>query len=117
MEKERIARLCHELNKAYCESLGDTSQKHWEEAPEWQRQSAINGVEFHLSGSRKPSDSHVNWMKEKLEQGWKFGPVKDEAKKEHPCLVPYDDLPEEQKMKDKLFTTIVNAFKSDGRHV
>lgn len=38
--------------------------------------------------------SHKNWIKKKLEQGWKFGPIKDFEKKEHPDLVPYDQLPD-----------------------
>src|SRR5690606_38533513 len=61
----QIAKTCHNVNKAYCESIGDTSQPTWEEAPEWQRQSAIEGVLFHLKADRSPSESHVNWMKDK----------------------------------------------------
>ena len=33
--------------------------------------------------------------------GWKYGPVRDELKKEHPCLVPYEDLTEEEKDYDR----------------
>ena len=35
MKVEQIAQVAHELNKAYCESLGDNSQPSWEDAPEW----------------------------------------------------------------------------------
>lgn len=48
MQKEDIAQVAHELNKAYCESIGDTSQPSWAGAPEWQKSSAIGGVSFHL---------------------------------------------------------------------
>ena len=48
MTNEHIARVCHEVNRAYCEALGDTSQPAWEDAPEWQRKSAMKGVELHL---------------------------------------------------------------------
>ena len=34
-------------------------------------------------------------------------PVKDADKKEHPCLVPYEQLPTEQKVKDAIFRVIV----------
>lgn len=108
-----IAKACHEINRAYCEALGDTSQKPWDYAPEWAKTSAINGVKFHIANpDSKPSDSHESWMKEKLDAGWKFGPVKDPEKKEHPCLVPYDQLPKEQQMKDALFIGVVRALEN-----
>jgi len=107
-----IARLCHEVNRAYCQSLGDDSQVPWEEAPEWQKRSAINGVEFHLANpTADPRASHANWLREKRAAGWKFGPVKDVEKKEHPCCLDYDLLPQAEKTKDFLFRAIVHAMK------
>ena len=41
---ERVARICHEANRAYCQTIGDFSQRPWAEADEWQRKSAIEGV-------------------------------------------------------------------------
>ena len=40
---------------------------------------------------------HAAWMREREAAGWKFGPKRDDTKKEHPCLVPYDELSEEEK--------------------
>ena len=106
-----IARACHEVNRAYCNSIGDTSQPAWEDAPDWQRRSAIAGVEFTLANpDAKPSASHESWLAEKERDGWKYGPVKDPKKKEHPCFVPYDQLPAEQKSKDYLFQAVVRAL-------
>lgn len=48
-------------------------------------------------------DMHINWCNNRIAHGWKYGPVKDEAKKEHPCLVPWDKLPLEERMKDYNF--------------
>ena len=104
-----IAKKCHEINRAYCAALGDTSQLPWDQAPEWQRQSAINGVQFHIEHpDAGPDASHNSWLEEKRSAGWKFGPVKDADKKEHPCFVPYDQLPAEQKAKDYLFKQTVD---------
>jgi hypothetical protein len=112
MRVEQIAEVCHETNRAYCAVNGDNSQPSWDQAPEWQRTSAVNGVRFHLDNpDAKPSHSHDEWLKEKAAGGWKFGPVKDAEKREHPCFVPYDELPEEQKAKDALFIGVVNALR------
>jgi hypothetical protein len=108
----RIARVCHEANKALCESLGDMSQVSWDEAPEWQKQSAINGVLYNLNNPNAPaSASHDNWLEEKRVAGWKYGAVKDAEKKEHPCFVPYEELPLEQQAKDHLFKGIVSSLR------
>lgn len=113
MTVEQIAEVCHETNRAYCATLGDNSQPSWAEAPEWQRTSAVNGVRFHLDNpNAKPSHSHESWLAEKEAGGWKYGPVKDPEKKEHPCFVPYEELPEEQKAKDALFIGVVHALRS-----
>ena len=110
---EKIARVAHEVNRAYCQSLGDNSQLPWDDAPEWQRSSAINGVNFHLNNPNAgPDHSHNEWLKEKKETGWKYGHVKDVEAKEHPCFVPYDELPTEQKSKDYLFRGIVHALSN-----
>lgn len=109
---EGIARICHQANKAYCESIGDHSQKDWESCESWQRESAVKGVEFKLANPEASNSAqHESWLAEKLRSGWKYGPVKDPEKKEHPCCVPYDELPIEQKKKDGLFAAIVNALR------
>jgi hypothetical protein len=110
LTNEQIAKVCHEANRAYCETLGDTSQPRWEDAPDWQKSSAVNGVEAAKNPAAKPSDSHDSWLTEKRATGWKFGPVKDPAKKEHPCFVPYADLPPDQKAKDALFLAVARAL-------
>lgn len=112
MNYEQVAQLCHQVNKAYCEAIGDNSQKDWEEAPDWQKDSAFKGVVFHAAHENtKPEDSHNSWLKEKEEDGWKYGETKDVEKKEHPCFVPYDQLPQEQKAKDYIFKAICDFFK------
>ena len=108
---ERIAMVCHEVNRIYCESIGDNSQPGWAFAPDWQKKSAINGVKFHIDNPNStPKDSHKSWLKEKEKNGWKYGPKKDVENKLHPCMIPYDELPENQKIKDSFFTVIVKSF-------
>ena len=110
---EEIAKVCHEANRGYCKALGDDSQLPWDEAPQWAKTSAINGVRFHLDNPNAgPSGSHENWLKEKEKEGWKYGATKDPEKKEHPFFVPYDQLPKEQQAKDYIFTAIVKTLSS-----
>lgn len=108
MNIETIARICHEANKALCESVNDFSQKSWESAEEWQRESAIKGVEFAIANPNAPASAqHDSWMADKIAQGWEWGSEKDAERKTHPCLVPFDQLPPEQQAKDHLFKAVV----------
>lgn len=114
MTVEQVARVAHEINKAYCEAIGDTSQPTWENAPEWQKSSAIEGVKFHLANpDASPSASHESWLAQKAKEGWTYGPIKDPEKKEHPCYVPYHELPVEQRAKDYLFRQVVHSLKTE----
>jgi hypothetical protein len=109
----QIARVCHEANRAYCLSIGDHSHLPWDSAPEWQKNSAIDGVNFVLAHpTASPRSSHDNWLAEKERAGWRYGPVKDEEKREHPCCVPYNRLPAHEKAKDYIFRAIVEAIQS-----
>lgn len=108
---EQIAEICHEANRFYCLFQGDTSQKEWKDSEDWQKVSAVNGVRMHLANPHAtPEDSHENWYQEKVEAGWKYGSVKDPAKKEHPCMVAYNELPYEQQMKDSIFAGIAKSM-------
>ncbi len=106
-----IAMVCHELNRAYCQALGDDSQPPWEDAPDWQKNSALCGVIFHMSNpDAGDSASHDNWLADKKADGWEYGPVKDPQAKRHPCIMPFDQLPLEQQIKDRLFRQTVHAL-------
>lgn len=112
MNIDLIAKAAHEVNKVYCESLGDTSQTHWDDAPEWQKDSARNGVKFHLNNpDTTPEQGHENWIAQKEREGWIYGPVKDVVKKEHPCMRPYNRLPVEQRNKDYIFKNVISIFR------
>lgn len=106
-----IAKVCHQANKAWCEAVGDNSQKDWDDAEQWQRDSAVNGVKFKLENADAGHDAqHNSWMKEKIDAGWVYGETKDAENKTHPCIVPFDKLPEFQQKKDALFCAIVEAL-------
>jgi len=106
---EKCAEAAHEVNRAYCAALGDGSQAPWNDAPDWQRDSARNGVRAVLAGGpdHTPEKSHEGWLAQKRADGWVYGPTKDPERKLHPCFVPYTELPEAQRAKDWIFITVV----------
>ena len=109
--EELCARIAHDANRRWCEALGDHSQVPWEEAQQWQRDSVIEGVKNALAGAT-PREMHESWLRWKVSDGWTFGETKDPARKKHPCMVDYDALPPEQRVKDSLFIVVVKAVMS-----
>lgn len=107
-----LARVVHEANRVYCDALGDSSQRSWDETPCDLQESVINGIQEHLDNPElTPEQSHAAWMAFRLKHGWTHGPRKDVEAKTHPNLVPYDQLPPSQRLKDKLFKAIVDTFR------
>lgn len=106
-----IARVCHAANAELCRINKDWTQQPWDDAPQWARDSAVNGVVLHLENpATTAEESHESWCAEKLANGWMYGPEKDATRKTHPCLVGYDSLPPEQRAKDHLFRAVVHAL-------
>ena len=111
MNAEQIARVAHEVNRAYCEALGDNSQPAWEDAPQWQRDAALLGVKLHTDNpGASAAASHESWMAQKVADGWVWGQRKLPELKSHPCIVQFDALPREQQAKDYIFRGVVHAL-------
>lgn len=114
---EYAAEMAHEANRNYCESIGDTSIRPWGETPEDIRNSARDGVRFIWDGSSTSEQSHENWFKFKEADGWHYGPVKDAERKTHPAMLPYSALPEEQRVKDYIFRSVVLSVRDNWGHL
>ena len=112
----RAAEAAHEANRVYCaEVLMDNSQLPWAEAPQWQKDSAIAGVNFAIANKfPSPEAMHENWMRDKITAGWKYGPVKNgdliQGPLTHPSLRPYAELPEVERAKDDIFRKTIMAI-------
>lgn len=52
---------------------------------------------------------HNAWMDARRADGWTYGPKRNDELKQHPCLVPYDDLPESEKAYDYITAEAVMA--------
>jgi hypothetical protein len=110
MRPADIARVCHEANRALQIVIGDPAPSPtWDDAPSWQRESAVAGVQKAIEGEG-PEQLHESWCVQKVDDGWVWGEVKDADTKTHPCLVDYAALPDDQRIKDHLFSAIVTAL-------
>jgi hypothetical protein len=106
---ERAAKAAQEANYQLCQAIGDPAD-HWDDAPDILKQSVRAGVLSILRDPTiSPEKSHESWLEYKRAEDWKYGPVKDVEKKEHPCFLPYGQLPENQRLKDHLFGIVVRA--------
>lgn len=44
---------------------------------------------------------HEVWAQNRMAEGWTYGPERDDANKKHPCLVPYEELPDSERAYDR----------------
>jgi RyR domain len=50
---------------------------------------------------RLAENAHDIWARQRMVDGWTYGPRRDDAAKNHPCLVPYAELPDSEKVYDR----------------
>lgn len=110
-----VAHIAYEANRALSRCQGDYSHPEWLYAHHEQQQSTYHGVLKLINNPHlTPVDLHGQWCLDKQRDGWVYGAVKDFHAKTHPCLVPYDELPETDRRKDFLFRGIVLALAFPG---
>jgi len=109
---EDIARVIHAANRELQISQGDPRPSPpWDNAPDYQiRENIASVVEALADPERTAEQNHQGWYERLIADGWRHGPVKDEIAKTHPDLVPFNELPAEQQLKDRLFIAIVRAL-------
>lgn len=106
-----VARVIHEANRVLQAQTGEEVAPPYDEAPLWQKDSTFIGIHEALAG-KTAEELHESWCEAKRKDGWIYGEIKDAEAKTHPCLVEYSWLPLNQKIKDHMFSAIVEAFKS-----
>ncbi len=65
--------------------------------------------ELRLLVEKMSKNVHEVWAEARIRQGWKYGEQRNDELKTHPCLVPYEELPEEEKEYDR--NTSVETLK------
>lgn len=105
--QNRLVLSIHEANKEIQQQTGEYIPP----LDNHLTQSILDGVYFVLDNPNcTPEQQHNNWCYFKRQDGWVYGPHKDFERKEHPCLVPYNELPEIQQRKDSVFRQTLDKF-------
>jgi hypothetical protein len=115
LSDDDVARIAYEANRALQYSLGELCP-----SPPWDAASEEAKFSYHIGiqAARRaccpcPRQQHNNWVQAKLSQGWVYGETRNEEERTHPNLVPHDELPAGEQLKDALFLAIVSALGSN----
>jgi len=106
------AHAAHESNRAWSRSLGDHTHKAWDDLDSDQQHQAKASVIGIAENDENAEASHKRWVDYMRVSGWTLGPEKNTKTKTHPCLVPWNELPLEQRFKDEMWVTIVKLMAS-----
>lgn len=99
LDDEDLARICHEAHLALRIGLNDSADDaHFDALPQW-RKDLVTGEVRMIREGRSHAEVHQAWADRLREQGWRWGIYRDVQLKQHPNLVPYDDLPVSEKAK------------------
>ncbi|MEL7032199.1 MAG: RyR domain-containing protein [Pseudomonadota bacterium] len=108
---EPVARVIHAAIRTWSSAHGQPDMPDWDVAPQWMKESTFASIKFVLEHPDADAGAqHVQWMEQRRAQGWSYGPVRDEVRKTHPMLVPFDQLPIMEQKKDDLVSAIVRAL-------
>lgn len=111
---DAIAQVVHEALRAWSMTRGQAEMPGWNDAPEWMKFSSRESVQFVLDNpDAGPGAQHDQWMQQRRSAGWTYGPERHEARKTHPMLIPFEDLPDFEKKKDALVCAIVTTLIRD----
>jgi len=106
-----IAKIVWEADKGFVEMASLIEVPHWEEAEDWQRDKVCSDVAYLLEYENAPESAlHDIWVDAMREHGWKHGEKIDKEQHTHPHLLPYNELPIEEKIRNNLMWTLVRKF-------
>ena len=110
---DTIAELVHETLSVWARMRGMPDYPSWDEAPDWMRASTLESIQHTLENpDAPPGAQHIQWMEQKQRDGWVWGKNKDSEAKTHPMLVPFEQLPDDERAKDALIIALVKALSA-----
>ena len=110
---EQAARVAHEATRVLCRLMRNEVLPEWDDL-DGRRATLIDAAKFVVANPDEDDGGvHRAWMDAKLLDGWRWGPELDRASKRHPALLPFDELPEEDRRGDRLFRAVVLALMAE----
>lgn len=107
---EDAARICHSAIMAISSCIGEPCIG-YDSLGESVRAGIRETIHLVLRDPRTTAEMlHVKWMTDRISEGWQYGPSKSYTSMQHPCLVPYSELPLIQKVKDSIFISVVESL-------
>ena len=71
-----------------------------------------------MRSGANPRQCHISWVLFHQDRGWRWGDVKDDEQKTHPCLIDWECLPESQRRKTELLvSTVLGMLLACGARV
>ena len=114
MNYEKITKAIYEATRKEAEwSRRSIVPETWKKRDEKFRNQMVDVVKEYLTMNKLPTpeEAHNSWMKSYLKMGWKYGPARNPEKKTHPDLIPYWELPQDERDKDAIFLSFVFLVK------
>lgn len=114
-KKMKIAQIIYEATRLEAEwSKRSIVPEVWEKRDDKFRKQFVEIIEKYLLQDKLPTpeEAHDSWMQSYLDMGWKYGKTRDVDKKTHPDMLPFYELPQDERDKDAIFLAIVWAIKN-----
>lgn len=111
MNHNSLARICYDAVRAYSRTIGEPYVR-WDDARPWDQESFADAVVYLLDAPKaEVVDLHGHWLAARMQRGWRHGPDRDVEHRLHPALLPWDDVPERERLKFELVHAIVGVFR------
>ncbi len=113
-ELDRIGRTVHTALSAWNEAHGEDGYAAWDTLSAGDKASTFSSVQFVIDNpGADPGAQHAQWLRQKHDDGWTYNQYRDNAKKHHPMLIPFEQLSEFEQRKDALLNALVLALSAD----
>ena len=114
MKKEKIAKIIYEATRIEAKwSERSIVPEKWENRDEKFKKQFIDIIDKYLSQEKLPTpeEAHNSWVQSYIDMGWKYGEKRDVEKKTHPDILPFSQLPKDERDKDAIFLVVVWIVK------
>jgi len=111
---ERIAEILYEATRREAEwSQRSIVPEAWNDRDDAFRRQFVQVIQNYLTMDKLPTpeEAHDSWVQAYTDMGWVYGPERDPVKKTHPDMVPFDQLPKDERDKDAIFLALIYAVR------